>query len=65
MTDLKIIFSDASEKDLRISDLQADEFKRWLRFANQRDEFILPSLPLAIKRKSIARTVFTRDDDKS
>ena len=56
MQTVRIHMDDASCADVRISDIQFDEFRRWLRFANQRDEFNMPGVAQKLKRKSIAWT---------
>ena len=44
MKTTRIYFQDASFTDIRASDIQTDEFYRWLRFSSQRDTFKLPGM---------------------
>lgn len=57
MKTTRIYFQDASFTDIRASDIQTDEFYRWLRFSSQRDTFKLPGMKQAIVRKDVARIV--------
>ena len=56
MQTTRIYFEDQSFLDIRVSDLQTEEFRRWLRFANRNDTFSIPGLKRVIRRKDIART---------
>ncbi len=62
MQTTRIYFEDASFVDIRVSDIQTEEFRRWLRFANRNDTFSVPGLKRVIKRKEIARTETIRED---
>ncbi len=55
MQTTRIHFEDTSFVDIRVSDLQTEEFRRWLRFANRNDTFSVPGLRQVIKRKDIIR----------
>lgn len=55
MKTTRIYFEDASFTDIRVSDIQTEEFYRWLRFANRNDTFKVPGMKQAIIRKSVAR----------
>ncbi len=57
MKTTRIYFEDASFTDIRVSDIQTEEFYRWLRFASRNDTFILPGMKQAIIRKDVARIV--------
>ena len=39
MQTTRIHFEDQSTLDIRVSDLQTEEFRRWLRFANRNDTY--------------------------
>ncbi|MCR5137620.1 MAG: hypothetical protein K6C12_11140 [Oscillospiraceae bacterium] len=56
MQTTRIHFEDSSSIDIRVSDLQTEEFRRWLRFANRNDTFSIPGLKRTIRRRDIART---------
>ena len=62
MKTTRIYFQDASFTDIRASDIQTDEFYRWLRFSSQRDTFKLPGMKQAIVRKDVARIVRIAED---
>ncbi len=62
MQTTRIHFEDATQIDIRVSDIQTEEFKRWLRFANRNDTFSIPGLKTVIRRKDIARTEFIPDE---
>jgi hypothetical protein len=64
MQTTRIFFEDASFVDIRVSDIQTEEFRRWLRFANRNDSYSVPGLKREIKRKDIARTETIREDDE-
>ena len=49
--------------DIRVSDIQTEEFRRWLRFANRNDTYSVPGLKRVIRRRDIARTEFIPDED--
>ena len=55
MQTTRIHFEDNTFVDIRVSDLQTEEFRRWLRFANRNDTFSVPGLRQVIKRKDIIR----------
>ena len=57
MKTTRIFFEDASFTDIRASDIQTEEFYRWLRFASRNDTFKLPGMKQAIIRKDVARIV--------
>jgi hypothetical protein len=57
MQTTRIFFEDQSFLDIRVSDLQTEEFRRWLRFANRNDSFSIPGVRRVIRRKDIARIV--------
>ena len=61
MQTTRIYFEDLSFIDIRVSDLQTEEFRRWLRFANRNDTFRIPGVKRVIKRKEIARTEIVQD----
>ena len=63
MQTTRIHFEDASFVDIRVSDIQTEEFRRWLRFANRNDVYSVPGLKKVIRRKDIARTEIIRDDE--
>ena len=55
MQTTRIHFEDLSFVDIRVSDIQTEEFRRWLRFANRHDTFSVPGLKRTIRRMDIAR----------
>ena len=55
MQTTRIHFEDMSFVDIRVSDLQTEEFRRWLRFANRNDIFSVPGLKRVIRRSEITR----------
>ena len=55
MQTTRIHFEDSSFVDIRVSDIQTEEFRRWLRFANRNDTFSVPGLRRIIKRADIAQ----------
>ena len=57
MKTTRIFFEDASFTDIRASDIQTEEFYRWLRFASRNDTFKLPGMKQVIIRKEVARIV--------
>lgn len=57
MQTTRIYFEDQSFLDIRVSDLQTEEFRRWLRFANRNDSFSIPGVRQIIRRKDIARII--------
>lgn len=61
MQTTRIYFEDLSFIDIRVSDLQTEEFRRWLRFANRNDTFRIPGVKRVIKRKEIARTEIVQE----
>jgi hypothetical protein len=63
MQTTRIHFEDSSFIDMRVSDIQTDEFRRWLRFANRNDTFTVPGLKRVIRRKDIARTECLPDEE--
>lgn len=63
MQTTRIHFEDSSFIDMRVSDIQTDEFRRWLRFANRNDTFTVPGLKRVIRRKDIARTEYLQDEE--
>lgn len=63
MQTTRIHFEDSSFIDMRVSDIQTDEFRRWLRFANRNDTFTVPGLKRVIRRKDIARTEYLPDKE--
>ena len=63
MQTTRIHFEDSSFIDMRVSDIQTDEFRRWLRFANRNDPFTVPGLKRVIRRKDIARTEYLPDEE--
>ena len=63
MQTTRIHFEDQSTLDIRVSDLQTEEFRRWLRFANRNDTYKVPGVKREIRRKAIARTEFIPDKD--
>ena len=63
MQTTRIHFEDSSFIDMRVSDNQTDEFRRWLRFANRNDTFTVPGLKRVIRRKDIARTEYLPDEE--
>ena len=63
MQTTRIHFEDLSFIDIRVSDIQTDEFRRWLRFANRNDTFTVPGLKRVIRRKDIARTEYLQDEE--
>ncbi len=63
MQTTRIHFEDSSFIDMRVSDIQTDEFRRWLRFANRNDTFTVPGLKRVIRRKDIARTENLPDEE--
>ena len=54
MKTTRIHFEDATFTDIRVSDIQTEEFYRWLRFANKNDTFKVPGVKQEIKRKDVA-----------
>jgi len=62
MQTTRIHFEDLSFIDIRVSDLQTEEFRRWLRFANRNDTYTVPGLKRVIRRRDIARTEFIPDE---
>ena len=64
MQTTRIYFSDLSFVDIRVSDIQTEEFCRWLRFANRNDTFTVPGLKRIIRRKEIVRTELIPDRDE-
>ncbi len=64
MQTTRIHFEDASFIDIRVSDIQTEEFRRWLRFAHRNDTYSVPGLKRVIQRKEIARTETIREDEK-
>ena len=64
MRTTRIHFEDLSHIDVRVSDIQTEEFQRWLRFANRNDTFKIPGMKQEIRRKDIARTEFLREEDE-
>ena len=63
MQTTRIHFEDASFIDIRVSDLQTEEFRRWLRFANRNDFYSIPGLRKQIKRKDIVRIETIREKE--
>ena len=63
MQTTRIHFEDTSFIDIRVSDIQTEEFRRWLRFANRNDTYSVPGLKRVIRRRDIARTEFIPDED--
>ena len=63
MQTTRIHFEDSSFIDMRVSNIQTDEFRRWLRFANRNDTFTVPGLKRVIRRKDIARTEYLPDEE--
>lgn len=64
MQTTRIHFEDLSHIDVRVSDLQTEEFRRWLRFANRNDTFKIPGVKREIRRKDIARAELIREKDE-
>ena len=64
MQTTRIHFEDATFTDIRVSDLQTEEFYRWLRFANRNDTFRIPGMKQVIRRKDIARVEKIREKDE-
>lgn len=64
MQTTRIHFEDLSHIDIRVSDLQTEEFQRWLRFANRNDTFRIPGLKTEIRRRDIARTELIREKEE-
>ncbi len=62
MQTTRIHFEDLSFIDIRVSDIQTEEFYRWLRFANRSDTFRIPGLKRVITRKDIIRTETIREE---
>ena len=58
----RIHFEDTTSTDIRVSDIQTEEFRRWLRFANRNDTYRIPGLKQEIRRKDIARIELIRDE---
>ena len=65
MQTTRIHFEDTSFIDIRVSDIQTEEFRRWLRFANRNDTYSVPGLKRVIRRRDIARTEFIPDEDSA
>ena len=63
MKTTRIYFEDASFTDIRVSDIQTEEFYRWLRFANRNDTFKVPGMKQAIVRKSVQESCGLRKSD--
>ena len=55
MQTTRIHFEDKTSTDVRVSDIQTEEFRRWLRFANRNDIYRIPGLKQEIRRKDVAR----------
>ena len=62
MQTTRIHFEDTTSTDIRVSDIQTEEFRRWLRFANRNDTYRIPGLKQEIRRKDIARIELIRDE---
>lgn len=56
MKTIRIYLQDLSFIDAQFSDSEAEEFEKWLRFANQKWTYSLPEGKKEIKRKDISRT---------
>ncbi|MBQ9661907.1 MAG: hypothetical protein IJV40_02005 [Oscillospiraceae bacterium] len=63
MQTTRIYFEDLSTVEIRVSDIQTEEFYRWLRFANRNDTYTVPGLKRVITRKDIIRTELIREED--
>ena len=63
MQTTRIHMEDLSIIDVRVSDIQTEEFRRWLRFANRNDTYRIPGLKQPIRRKDIAWTEMIREDE--
>ncbi|MBO6094347.1 MAG: hypothetical protein J6P40_12160 [Oscillospiraceae bacterium] len=55
MQTLRIHFQDLSFIDAQLSDAQVEEFKQWLRFANQNWTYSIQGDDKEIKRNDISR----------
>ena len=55
MQTIRITFQDLTFIDAQFSDAQAEEFKRWLRFANQSWTYTIPGEENEIIRKDVSR----------
>ena len=56
MQTIKITFQDLTSVEVQFPDSQAEEFERWLRFANQNLTYSIPGEDRVIRRKDISRT---------
>ena len=63
MQTTRIHFEDHSFIDIRVSDIQTEDFYRWLRFANRNDTFKIPGLKREMKREDIARIEQIQEKD--
>ena len=56
MQTIRIHFQDSTSIDVLFSDSQEEEFRQWLRFANQNEAFSIAGEECEIIRKNIAWT---------
>ena len=56
MQTIRIHFQDSTSIDVHFSDSQEEEFRQWLRFANQNEAFSIPGEEWEIIRKNVSWT---------
>ena len=58
MQKIRIHFQDLSFLDVELTETQAEEFGRWMRFANMNWTYSIPGQDREIQRKDVSRTEY-------